>query len=177
MSLVPLLTYDLLCHRLDSQRFKKPGTYIGIEGYMSSGKTTLARRLSCDLCFIAVSLDDFVAIRGSKHAYPSRIARAKLSKHLCLSGRETPVIVEGICLRKVIKCLPIRLAATIYIKRISDAGLWHDGLNLEDFVSGNALDVDYEEPFASEHRYHKAYLPHQKASFILERRENDSGGL
>jgi hypothetical protein len=174
---VPALTYNLLRRRLGSRRFTELGGYIGIEGYMNSGKTALARCLSYDLCFPLVSLDDFVAIRGGDLAYPSRIARAKLSRELRRSGRKATVLVEGICLRAVLRHLPIRLTATVYLKRVSDAGLWHDGLSLEDFVAGNALDVDREEPFASDHRYHAAYLPHQKANFMLERRENDDGGL
>lgn len=138
---------------------------------MGSGKTTLANRLSQDLALPLVSLDKFVVIRDGDHAYPSRISRTRLLRQVLRNARCTPVLIEGICLRAVLRRSELRLASTVYVKRLSDAGLWHDGLNLEDFIAGNALDVDMMEPHVSDHRYHAAYEPHKSARFIIERRE------
>lgn len=165
------LTYESLCDRLRGNLFDRAGLLIGIEGYMGSGKTTLATQLSRHLALPLVSLDKFVAIRNGEHAYPSRISRTRLRRQVLRSARRSPVLIEGICLRAVLRRLGLRLATTVYIKRLSDAGLWHDGLNLEDFIAGNALDVDMFEPHVSDHRYHAAYAPHKSAHFVIERRE------
>lgn len=166
------LTYESLCHRLRGNLFSRAGLLIGIEGYMGSGKTTLATRLSQDLALPLVSLDEFVVIRNGDHAYPSRISRTRLRRQVLRSAGHTPVLIEGICLRAVLRRLGWRLAATVYVKRLSHAGLWHDGLNLEDFIAGSALDVDMFEPHVSDHRYHAAYAPHKSAHFVIERKEN-----
>jgi len=139
---------------------------------MGSGKTTVANRLGHDLSAPVVSLDGYVVIRGGDHAYPSRIDRARLLRDVFRHARSRLVLIEGICLRAVLRRSGLRLAATAYVMRLSQAGLWHDGLHLEDFVAGRALDVDLLEPHPSDHRYHATYAPHKAAQFILERRES-----
>lgn len=139
---------------------------------MGSGKTTVANQLGDDLCAPVVSLDGYVVIKGGDHAYPSRIDRARLVRDVLRHSRSRLVLIEGICLRAVLRRTGLRLAATAYVMRLSQGGLWHDGLNLEDFVAGRALDVDLLEPHASDHRYHAIYAPEKAAQFILERRES-----
>ena len=86
-------------------------------------------------------------------------------------------MLEGICLRSVLRPLPIKLTVSIYVKYVSDMGLWHDGLHLEDFAHGEFMDGDRKETHLSDFLYHVRYQPHQAADFIIERRENDESGL
>lgn len=170
-SLPTTLTYERLCHRFRGKLFNRAGLLIGIEGYMGSGKTTLANRLSHDLALPLVRLDEFVAIRNGDNAYASRISRARLLRQVLHHSRRQAALVEGICLQAVLRHFGLRPATTVYVKRLSHVGLWHDGLNLEDFLAGNALDVDMVEPHVSDHRYHAAYAPHKSAHFVIERKE------
>ncbi len=145
---------------------------------MGSGKTILATRLGAALSAPVISLDSFIAIRHGDHTYASRIAHARLSRRLKqTSRRHHRLLIEGVCLRAVMRHLRFRLMAMVYIKRVSDMGLWNDGLNLDTFERGAAFDFEHEEPRLSDNLYHLRYLPHQKADFIVERPENDDSGL
>lgn len=139
---------------------------------MGSGKTTLANRLARDLASPVVSVDEYVVIKDGHHAYPSRIDRARLLRDVLCHAHNGLVLIEGICLRAVLRRTGLRLVATAYVMRISQAGLWHDGLDLEDFVAGQALDEDLSEPRLSDHRYHATYAPHKAARFIVKHLES-----
>jgi len=94
---------------------------IGIDGMNGSGKTCVARKLS----FPHVNVDDFLV--RNEGSFLRNVKYGELETHIqVLRARNTPVIVEGVCLLDVLDRLHLRADCLIYIKRIGASGTWHD---------------------------------------------------
>ena len=140
---------------------------VGIDGFSSAGKTTLANHLSSMLLNAdVVGTDDHVEIQGGNRGYVDRLNLAGIKDSVEKSiqaGRR--VILEGICLREVIACssIPAGSIVHVYVKRISkNSDIWHDGYHLEDFKRGDRV---APEPHLSAFRYHEKVCPHKLANF------------
>ena len=143
---------------------------VGIDGFPSAGKTTLANHLSSMLLNAdVVSTDDCVEIQGANRGgYVDRLNLTgikDLVEKSIRAGRR--VILEGICLREVIACsaIPTDSIVHVYVKRISknrDDSFWIDEYWLEKFKCGEHVEP---EPHLSAFRYHEKICPHKLANF------------
>ena len=139
---------------------------IGIDGFTTAGKTTLAQRLAKLLDADVVSTDDHVEIRGGNWGYVERLDLAGIKDSVDRSiktGRR--VILEGICLRCVIASSAIQTDSIVhvYVKQISkNSDIWDDGEWLERFEE---RDHAPPEPHLSAFMYHEKVCPHKLANF------------
>ena len=139
---------------------------IGIDGFPSAGKTTLAGGLSMFLDADVVSTDDHVEIQGGNREYIDRLNLAGIkdsAEKSIHAGRR--VILEGICLREIIARseIPAGSIVHVYVKQLSkNSDLWHDGWVLEDFKAGDFVGRGVE---LSAFRYHEKVCPHKLANF------------
>ena len=149
------------------------GSVVGIEGFMASGKSFLARQLAESCGFSALHTDDFVQGDDETRPYIERLDLPRLNERLGqLSPNNRAIVIEGICLREVATHASIRISLYVYVKRVAESGLWHDGLHLEDFAS--EADTNAEEPELSDMRYHTEVRPHDNADFEIHRAEQSS---
>jgi uridine kinase len=164
---------------------------IGIDGIDGSGKSTLAKRLSTELSYVHIELDNYIEkYRGRfvQHIKHDEV-REKIKK------AQSSVIVEGICLFKVFEKLKMSPDLSIYIKKMSDDGLWQDESkcnvqgDIDKFMTemkkafGKFVDVDagieggllesgktsFSELVEEIIRYHYEHKPHLKADLIYRR--------
>jgi hypothetical protein len=144
------------------------GSLVAVEGFMGAGKTSLASALASSVGALAVHLDGFVAPGDVTRPYVNRLNYAALASAIEASSASTSV-VDGICLRDVLNRLGRTPDLYIYVKRISPAGIWHDGVDLEDFEAGTWKTPG--EPYTSDMAYHSKVRPHEKATVEVHRAE------
>ena len=124
---------------------------VGIEGFCGSGKSYLAERLARDLLdTVVLDTDDHVAGKDERLPYVERIDYRRLKR--ALTTTSGAVLIHGICLRTIMRRFGVAPAMFIYVKRAATTGLWHGGLDLEDFENG-AAGPSYE-PHRSDFTYH-----------------------
>ena len=156
-------------------RIREKGTMriVGIEGFCSSGKTSLGKRLAAQLNACFVSTDCFVQ-RGDRY-YVDLLNADELKKVITEALRlHQLVILEGICLRDVIsRVLPMTADLFIYVKKLSGEGTWHDGFWLEEFEQD--VSEHKPEPHLSDYKYHVRTRPHEHGDFIYVRQEGPEG--
>jgi hypothetical protein len=141
---------------------------VGIEGFCGSGKSYLADRLGRDLIeSVVVHTDDYATGDDETVPYVDRIDYRRL-RH-AVSSASGMVIVDGICLRPIMRRLGLTPALFVYVKCISVTGLWHDGLHLEDFADDPRN--QHHEPHRSDFRYHSDERPHERADIAYCHRE------
>ena len=146
---------------------------IGIDGFCGSGKTFLARQLSPALKADLVSTDRHAVRQGGYRCYLDRLDLAALGNELDLTAQaDRQVILEGICLLEVIARLGIsrNSVCSVYVKRLSrNSGIWHDGVDLDEFENSDFLLTSVPEPDLSVLRYHTVFNPHRSADFEYRR--------
>lgn len=160
-------SYEGLYSRLN---LLNPGL-IGIEGFSWSGKTYLADQLGADLKAAVIHLDDFCTPRSQPPPYAEGINIDRLAHALHDASTNNPTVVEGICLREVLKACRIFADIHVYIKRVGNNNIWYDGFHLENYESGRINPGDDLEPHLSDFNYHSSYRPHEHADFVFYRVE------
>ncbi|MBW8330313.1 MAG: AAA family ATPase [Thiobacillus sp.] len=146
---------------------------VGVDGFMGSGKTKLAFELAESLGGIRISLDTYIDRDADAQDYPSKIMRDYLASDLQkLKGAFQFVVIEGICLLEVLAPISWVPDSLVYVKRISTAGLWHDGFHLEDFETNQSTVENQEGLHRSEFEYHSKWRPHERATVVYERVED-----
>ena len=138
---------------------------VGIDGWMQTGKTPLAKLLACKHSGCHLDLDTFVARKKGKFVAALQLR----SLAAAINNASVPVFVSGVCLLAVFRKLGIELDSHIYLKRLG-AGIWAD----ENEILGDSL-AKYEQagiepcPLSYEVRdYHLEYLPHEQANHVIE---------
>lgn len=157
------LDFTNLCESLNA--LPRP-LLVAIEGFMNSGKSTLAAALAPELGTTVIHTDEFVVPGDESLPYTERLNYERLEASL---RNEFAMIVEGICLRQVLKRINMVPSTYVYIKRISSNGLWHDQFHLYEY-EGNIRSVT-DEPAKSDLDYHAMVRPHEIANFIVQRIE------
>lgn len=134
---------------------------VRIEGVMSAGKTPLAKMLAHELSASAVHRDCFQANLQRTDLHPDQLNLDGFRSHLqwCLD-RSPATVVEGICLEELAPSNRFGRGFLIYIKRISQADLWH-GFDDED-------EPPDHEWHSSVQLYHSRHRPHERADFLIE---------
>jgi hypothetical protein len=143
-----------------------------VDGFSRAGKSRLAAHLAVELGGCAVHLDHFTlphvqqtdSRRYVDHMDYGRIAKAIES--------DRPVVVEGVCVRDVLRGRRPDPAFHVYIARVSRpvAGrlTWHDGAEMED-----ADYVARDDNWLVENTmdYHRRVRPQSNADLIILRVE------
>ncbi len=147
---------------------------IGIDGFMRSGKSRLAMKLSSELGGYRVSLDAYADSGSYKPHYVDKLLLDYFVEDVDKLKRKFPcVVIEGICLLEVMERVKRPVDSLVYVKRISQTGLWNDGFRLEDYVTNKAIRENEEGLRKSELDYHVTKGPHEKAELIFERTETN----
>jgi hypothetical protein len=157
------------CQLVDKVRTANAGL-IGIDGIDGSGKTTLSKKLSDELGYTHINLDDYVDRNCGTFVEHIRYDELLSSIH----STQSPVILEGVCLLAVLEKLQRKADLLIYVRRITDYGSWREEDNCdivgdvdELILDANACDIP---PLVEELiRYHHRYAPHRRADIIYDR--------
>ena len=148
---------------------KDYGCVIGLDGFMLSGKTTLAFELANLLSGIRMGLDSYVDPNFAATNYAEKLKIDYLAQDIKKLTKVFPfVVVDGICLLDVFERISQPINATVYIKRMSQNGVWHDGYHLEDFEAGGNLQ-ETNWLAKCEMAYHSIRLPHEHAQYLFQR--------
>lgn len=143
---------------------------IGVDGFMSSGKSTLSRELARQLGAVHLEIDHYADPAREATSYIGKLRVSELAADFTtLSLANASLIIEGVCLRRVLCAIGVRADVFVYVKRLSQAGLWHDGLHLEDFASETPDSDDWLNTDVNS--YHLICRPHERADIIFERHE------
>lgn len=156
---------------------------IGIDGADGAGKTTIAKQIAVAINASHIELDNF--LDKHKGRFIEHIRYNYLKRHLQNAKKlEKTIVIEGVCLLKVLKKLGKNLDYLIYVKRMGPYGLWYDDyyceseVDLEKVFEGLSQIIpqpkrgegDKENHLIFEiARYHHCYKPLEKADFVLER--------
>lgn len=157
----------------------QPGTVIGIDGINGSGKSCLAEQLAPLLRAKHINLDDF--LNPSQGGFLNHLRYDELRKVISQAMAEGPVIVEGVCLREVLRRLCLEAELHIYIKHNIVCGYWQGGSFLNSGFLDEALAEEKERALRDDAdtlsglrleliNYHHKYLPHENPDFVYERR-------
>lgn len=162
---------------------------VTVDGWSGSGKTTLAKSLAGHLGLQRYELDDYLL----KHrgGFLEHLDYPRLSSALTDVRRVSdPILVDGICVLKVLQRLGLRSDVKVYVRRISASGIWYDVLKLDPSRTADEVieeDRQAAERWAEMHgesfgeggvplaweviRYHYTYLPHETADLYFNRIE------
>lgn len=149
-----------------------------IDGFPSSGKTTLSSSLANNLDLVVVHTDDFV--KKNQGSYFEHFKFDELTDYL---AKTSTCLFEGICALKILKAVNIEPDLIVYVKQMTKWGWIHqDELEIgyqsqlnkklaslvpdEEF---SFYENDQEDLLIEVAEYHRAFLPHEKADFIYER--------
>ncbi|MGI0025456.1 MAG: hypothetical protein ACREA4_09990, partial [Nitrososphaera sp.] len=123
---------------------EKAAATIGIDGYLGAGKTTVAKTLSRQTGYRCVHLDQYLDPR--KGGFLDNLDLATLK----MAIEERPLIIEGLCLLKVLAQLQANVDFLVFV-----VGLRPDRKELDKKV------------FDEADMYLQAYRPTQKADVIF----------
>ena len=139
---------------------------IGIDGWTSAGKTSLAKRLAEITSGSKYDLD--AALIADQCRYVDAIKLDEVRN--AISSSNGILFLSGICLREILHRVGCPATAYIYVKRMAIWG-WAD----EDEVNGTGLPEIRRsggEGVRGEMRaYHKLWEPHLNADFEFHRRD------
>jgi len=158
----------------DRVRYLTRPAIVAVEGFVGSGKSHLASALARDVPASVVHIDEYVIGENESLPYPdrldyNRILAAVESAH----SASRVLVIDGICLRESLRRLRVSANYFVYVKRIAQNGLWHDGFHLEDFETKSVIKENREEPHVSDFSYHSAVRPHEMADVVFHRVEAD----
>lgn len=157
-----------------SERFRRlpRPAIVGVEGFTGSGKTRLADALATDVGASVVHLDQYVTGEDESLPYSDRLDYSRIQTAIDRAAADSSLlIIEGICLREVLRRSKTSVDLFVYVKRLSENALWHDGFHLEDFETEGAIVENFDEPHRSDFTYHAAERPHEHAHIVFLRVE------
>jgi len=151
---------------------------ISVDGLGGTGKTTIAMKIAEVCRGKLISVDDYLIPRQG--SYLAHIRYNELARDIGIARKspDTPVVVEGLCIRGVLRTLGEIADVTVYVRRVDEFGRWTD----EHFCSEeNDLDEVLEELGRFESlpgigdqdreaaRYHIEEKPISRADFVYDR--------
>jgi uridine kinase len=164
---------------------------IGIDGIDGVGKSMLATKLSQELGYTHLNIDDYIDKNHGQ--YVNHVHYDAIRRQLN-DEKKNPIIIEGVCLLAVFEKLQRDLDMLIYIKKVSEYGSWRDKddcditegidefmtkkketlqkfVEAEAHIEGKDVSNDAIFPELAEEiiRYHYGYRPHDKADIIYKR--------
>lgn len=167
---------QLLCTTL----MRRTILLIGLDGMYRTGKSSLSRRIGAFLNCPVIECDLF--IRNGELAYPDILDLKCLDDIISVSvGRDRPVVVESIMLKLVLSAIRPTDAFHVYVRHswpqgklthpeLFDPTCTEEALISKENVLCRAFGIADESPVLDREliRYHKQFLPHEKANFLFE---------
>lgn len=136
-----------------------------IEGGMGVGKTTFASGVAKGYGALVLSTDYFSRPQFKGESYVELVDTGALVG--AITGALRPIVIEGICLRAILPNEICSAAKFLYVKRISDVGIWHLGEEVAGPPkAGRSFDPGWLDREVE--AYHREYSPHVKCEYILE---------
>lgn len=132
--------------------------WIGVDGWPGAGKSTLARRLARQIGSIYVELDN---LNADRRHYVETIDYKQIAR---VSACDSSKVVDGICLREVMKRASIGCTLWLYVKKIDRYGCWVDEKASVDACECREFMNELEIQVAD---YHLKYQPHSFADAVL----------
>lgn len=145
---------------------------ISFDGCDGAGKTTLAQDISRALGHEAIDLDPFLNQQTGEFFGALRLL--ELKQQIDDALMRTPVVLlSGVCMRRVLGALNRVAAVSVYVQRITQAGLPGD-MDFIDVESGIEASADVLENFGvldhEIYEYHRQYRPRSNADVVFNRR-------
>ena len=166
---------------------------ITIDGVDGSGKTTLASDISKQSSLKHIEIDDIYLVKN-QGKYVDAIQYRRLKYDISWSmNNNQKLIIDGICILEILDKINIYPDLKIYVKKITDYNIWHDGIkfdysknvevvlkqedeSLKEFIKIEAelegkkpeIDKIKESIFHEIMRYHFKYQPNLKSDVIYE---------
>lgn len=146
---------------------------VGVDGFTGSGKSTLSTALVGSLGARLLSCDEYVDRSVKEESYCAMLRRADLIYDFrqALESHST-VILDAVCLREVVRYLEVNPHSFVYVKRVSQAGVWNDGLDLDDFKEATEGSFRGKWIEREVFRYHLDHHPLERADILFERVED-----
>lgn len=142
---------------------------VAFDGFMQSGKSTLAQQVAEVLGAVLISLDSFVDSSREAPDYVGLLKIEELSQQIAATSAVRSIaILEGICMLDALDRLHVIPDIMVYVKRISPMGLWQDGFHLEDY---EAFGEECHFARQSELDYHVRRRPHEQPVVVYHRCE------
>lgn len=144
-----------------------PPPVIGVDGLMGAGKTTVATHIADNAEGLHIGLDAYTRSDGRRPGYVRTLLLDRLERDLQgAAQRGRRVVIEGICLRRVLLEIGIEARFNIYLKRVGVSGQWHDVERLSPSLP-RGEEGEYGL-YESEHDYHIRYRPHERADVLFQ---------
>lgn len=174
------MTEEIGDHRVLAERLKgrmRPheALLIGIDGFVSAGKTQLAYCLACGLEGLGtyvIDIDQFLLARGLP--FIDKLDYARLRELIRLYRVvPIPILVSGVEILDVLERAGTRPDVLVYVKHINSMGIWIDADQCASGRSSSASSTDgYPAPITlgeEIERYHARFRPLDTADFIYRR--------
>ncbi len=132
---------------------------LRLDGFMGSGKTTLAGLIANIEGVRVISTDDFISEDRFRHSYMDGLRYDDLVTEVNAALQDGErIIVEGVCLERLLPYEDFGQGYRVYVKLVSGfwfAPIWHHFYEL-----GRE---DAEDPIHADIlRYHNEYRPHER---------------
>lgn len=169
--------YNLLFEKI-SQKLKGLKHYIiGVDGFLFSGKSTLAQKLCAHLSLAYYDWDSIILRGGinSKYTYDFK----KFQK---ICSQNNQIIIDIVLLREILTSANLIPTITIYTKELDINGNWIDKSNheisevhLQNVSSSLPRPLDRYLPHEKQIvDYHLKYKPHTHSNFIFKHKTDYS---
>lgn len=119
---------------------------VTVEGFSTSGKSWLSRKLESALGGARLSLDSFLEKDSLRDTYVKCLDLHQVQASL-ESLKDKLVIVDGLASAEAIERLQLKADSRIYVKRMTQVGLWADDPQYAVGSSPNVTDrwaIEYE---------------------------------
>lgn len=145
---------------------------ISFDGCDGAGKTTLARGMSRAFGCEAIDLDQFLNRKTGEFFHALRLT--ELKQQIDEAFTCSPIVlISGVCMRKVLAAINRVAATSVYVQRITRAGLPSDmdfidvesGIEANAGVLANFSGLDHEV-----YTYHRQHRPRAHADVVFNRR-------
>jgi len=144
---------------------------IGIDGFLSSGKSELAKYITKELDLNSYDWDTLLLRQNDKREYYFE------TKNLFdILKKDKKLVIEIVMIQKLFDILKINPAIKIYTKITTEDNVWINKTNQQisdiKLIENNGLPRVDEFPFTHEEQiinYHKKYSPHRKSDYIFKK--------
>jgi len=186
--------FDKITDEIKNEISSKSVIIISIDGKDGSGKSTFAENISKQLNAVHIDLDEDKYLIKNKSTYVDFIKYSVLEDELdSLKKMEAIIVIEEICILKILDRLKIESGLKIYVKKLTRFGYWFEGQDFDYSRSADDIinegeeslkkfieisshiegvpkkDYQYQESIHHEIiRYHHEYQPDLNTDFVFE---------
>ena len=105
---------------------------ISIDGRSGSGKTMLSTEITQQLNIEHINLDDDDYLKKKQDEFVDAIKYGSLLSKIEVARKENkPILIEGICIIKILERIKVIPTFKIYVKKTIVGGFWLDGTDYD----------------------------------------------